>query len=160
MSSGSDSKAVSAGGAEVVHITGGSDGDTSRWPQAGLRPEDNTTYLMKLATKWMDSQGEKTKGMSQGITCCEMLIDKPHRSKADPGQTPRWVCTVRKDKDQKPRPGELLMATCSWGLPLTGIDRSLPLRAPHGQVSLVRGILRSLQMAYGRQSRRLRMCLL
>ncbi|KAF2155288.1 hypothetical protein K461DRAFT_319721 [Myriangium duriaei CBS 260.36] len=49
---------------EIIDINPGSDGDSSRWPQAGLRREESfeVSYLTKLATKWMIDRGEAIKG--------------------------------------------------------------------------------------------------
>lgn len=49
----------------VLPINAGSDGDSSRWPQRGLRHEDPMLYRVKLATKWARERGQSQEGMYQ-----------------------------------------------------------------------------------------------
>lgn len=58
----SQRKESSAGEVEIVAIGSGTDGDRSRWPERGLRPEDPQTYLSKLATRWMKERGTYREG--------------------------------------------------------------------------------------------------
>lgn len=55
-------KMAQSGPRVIIAVSGASDGDQAKWPAAGLRPEPSTTYLEKLATRYVKERGTYLQG--------------------------------------------------------------------------------------------------